>query len=96
MDLKVPAGACRPIEVRPWIALLLVAGAAALSFRHALGHRHSIAIPLLLLPALVLGVQEYRFRQDIGLFSDIATEFAGRPVTMQCQRLSGAMLRCDR
>ncbi len=78
--------------MRPWIALILVAGAAALSFRHALGHRHGIAIPLLLLPALVLGVQEYRFRQDVGLFSEIATEVAGRPVTMQCQRLTGAML----
>lgn len=92
IGLKVVVAGADSMKVRPWISLLFVAGAVALAIRHALGHRHSIAIPLLLLPALVLGVQEYRFREDVALFSDVATHIAGRPVTIQCQRLSGAML----
>jgi len=71
---------------------LLVVGAAALTVHHVMGHRHFVAIPLLLVPGLVLGVTEYQFREDVGLFSEVATEIAGRPVTMQCQRLTGALL----
>jgi hypothetical protein len=78
-------------KVRPWIALLLVAGVVVLVIRQVMGHNHRIAIPLLLIPALVLGVQEYRFRQDDALFSHVASGIAGHPVTIECQRLSSAM-----
>jgi hypothetical protein len=78
--------------VRPWIALLLTAGAVALGVRHALGHRHFVLIPLLLVPALVLGWYEYQFRSDQNMFSAIGTRIAEREVTIECQRLGGAML----
>lgn len=70
----------------------MVAGAVALAIHHAMGHRHAIAIPLLLVPGLVLGVSEMRFRQDVAAFSDVASEIAGRPVIMQCQRLASALV----
>jgi len=73
------------------MSLLLVVGAVALTIHHAMGHRHFFAIPALLIPGLVLGTAEYQFRQDVDLFSSVATQIAGRPVTMQCQRLTGAL-----
>lgn len=77
--------------MRPWIALILIAGATLLTVRQVMGHNHRIAIPILLVPGLVLGVQEYRFRQDVAELSHVASGIAGRPVTIHCQRLSGAM-----
>jgi len=78
--------------VRPWVALLLTAGAVALAVRHAVGHRHPVLIPLLLVPALVLGWFEWQFRMDQHLFSAVATRIAERDVTIECQRLGGALL----
>ena len=72
--------------------MLLVVGAIALTIHHAMGHRHSFAIPALLLPGLILGVTEYQFRQDVSLFSSVASRIAGRPVEIQCQRLTGALI----
>ena len=74
------------------MSLLLVVGAVGLTIHHVFGHRHFIAIPLLLVPGLLLGVTEYQFRADVALFSDVATNIAGRPVSMQCQRLTGALI----
>ena len=74
------------------MSLLLVVGAVGLTIHHVIGHRHFIAIPLLLVPGLLLGVTEYQFRADVALFSDVATNIAGRPVSMQCQRLTGALI----
>ncbi len=74
------------------MSLLLVVGAVGLTIHHMFGHRHFISIPLLLVPGLVLGVTEYQFRADVALFSEVATEIAGRPVSMQCQRLTGALV----
>ncbi len=78
--------------VRPWVSLVLVVGAVALTIHHVMGHRHFVAIPILLVPGLVLGVTEYRFRQDVARFSQVASHIAGRPVTMECQRLTGALV----
>jgi hypothetical protein len=78
--------------VRPWFALLLTAGAVALGVRHALGHRHPVLIPLLLVPAVALGWFEWQFRSDEHLFSAVATELAGRDVSIECQRLGGALV----
>lgn len=57
-----------------------------------MGHRHPILIPLLLVPALFLGWQEWHFRSDQAEFSTIASELAGRDVRIECQRFSGALL----
>lgn len=57
-----------------------------------MGRRHYVAIPLLLIPGLVLGFYEYRFRQDLSQFSEVASQVAGRPVQMECQRLTGALV----
>lgn len=78
--------------MRPWIALLLIAGSTAAAVRHVMGHRHPILIPLLLVPALVLGWMEWHWRADQRLFSAVATEIAGRPVAIECQRFGGALL----
>jgi hypothetical protein len=78
--------------VRPWITLLLIAGSLAAAVRHVMGHRHPILIPLLLVPALVLGWMEWQWRQDQATFSAVATEIAGRPVSIECQRFGGALL----
>jgi hypothetical protein len=72
--------------------LALLAGSAAATVRHAMGHRHTILIPLLLVPALFLGWQEWGFRSDQNDFSAIATRIAERDVSMECQRFSGALL----
>lgn len=74
------------------MSLLLVVGALALTAHHVMGHRHFILIPALLVPGLVLGATEYRFRQDVAEFSQVASQVAERPVTMQCQRLTGALI----
>ena len=78
--------------MRPWASLLLVVGAVALTIHHVLGHRHFVAIPLLLVPGLVLGATEYQFRRDVAHFSQIASQIAERPVGIQCQRLTGALV----
>jgi hypothetical protein len=78
--------------MRLWIVLALLAGSAAAATRHAMGHRHTIVIPLLLVPALVLGWQEWSFRSDQDAFSVIASEIAGRDVRVECQRFTGALL----
>jgi hypothetical protein len=78
--------------VRLWIVLALVAGIAVATTRHAMGHRHSVMIPVLLVPALLLGWQEWTFRSDEAAFSRIAAEIAERDVRIECQRFSGALL----
>lgn len=78
--------------MRLWIVLALVAGSSAAAVRHALGHRHTILIPLLLVPALLLGWQEWGFRADQDDFSRIATRIAERDVRIECQRFTGALL----
>jgi hypothetical protein len=78
--------------VRLWIVLALVAGTAVATTRHAMGHRHPILIPVLLVPALLLGWQEWSFRSDEAAFSRIAAEIAERDVRIECQRFSGALL----
>jgi hypothetical protein len=90
--LKICPTAADSLYVRPWMSLLLVVGAVALTIHHVMGRRHFIGIPLLLVPGLVLGVTEYRHRQDVALFSDVATDIADRQVTMQCQRLTGSLV----
>jgi hypothetical protein len=57
-----------------------------------MGHKHTILIPALLLPALFMGWQEWQFRQDEAQFSAVATRIAGRPVHVQCQRFTGALV----
>jgi len=84
--------ACRSPTVRLWIAVALLAGSLAAAVRHAMGHKHSILIPLLLLPALFLGWQEWGFRADQERFSDVASHIAGRDVRIECQRFSGALV----
>lgn len=78
--------------MRLWIVLALVAGSSAAAVRHALGHRHTILIPLLLVPALLLGWQEWGFRADQDDFSAVATTIAERDVRIECQRFTGALL----
>ena len=79
-------------RVRPWIVLFLLAGALAASVRHVMGHKHTILIPALLLPALFMGWQEWQFRQDEAQFSAVATRIAGRDVKVECQRFTGALV----
>ena len=78
--------------MRLWIVLALAACASAATVRHVMGHRHPVVIPILLLPALFLGWQEWHFRSDQAEFSAIASEIAGRDVRVQCQRFTGALL----
>jgi hypothetical protein len=78
--------------VRLWIVLALLAAATAAGFRHLMGHKHTVLIPLLLVPALVMGWQEWAFRQDEQRLSDVATRIVGHPVHVQCQRFTGALL----
>ena len=78
--------------VRLWIVLALVACSAAAGVRHAMGHRHTVLIPLLLVPALFMGWQEWGFRADQAEFSAVASEIAGRDVRVECQRFTGALL----
>lgn len=64
----------------------------AAAVRHAMGHKHTVLIPVLVLPALFLGWQEWNFRQDQAEFSKVATHIAGRDVRIECQRFTGALL----
>ncbi len=72
--------------------VVLMLGAGALTIRHALGHRHSVAVPLLLVPGLVLGYFEYEDRLAAQKMSAAASVLAGRPVHVNCQRIAGAMV----
>ncbi len=83
---------CRSPTVRLWITFALLAGSLAAAVRHAMGHKHPVLIPLLLLPALFLGWQEWGFRADQERFSDVASRIADRSVSIQCQRFSGALV----
>lgn len=78
--------------MRLWIVLALVVGTAVAATRHAMGHRHPVLIPILMVPALLLGWQEWSFRSDEADFSRIAAEIAEREVRIECQRFSGALL----
>jgi hypothetical protein len=77
--------------VRPWIVLLLLAASVAAGVRHAMGHKHTVLMPALLIPALFLGWQEWQFRQDEQQFSEVAQRIAERDVHVQCQRFTGAL-----
>ena len=57
-----------------------------------MGHQHKVLIPLLLVPALFLGWQEWSFRQDQQTFSAVASRIAGKDVQIQCQRFTGALV----
>ena len=72
--------------------MALLAATVVVATRHVMGHKHPILIPLLLIPALFLGWQEWEFRSDQQEFSRVATTIAGRDVSIQCQRFSGALL----
>ncbi len=74
------------------LVVVLLLGSGALVIRHALGHRHSIAIPLLLLPGLVLGFFEYEDRLAAQKMSAAASVLAGRPVHVNCQRVAGELV----
>lgn len=78
--------------MRQWVVLALVVGSSAAAVRHAMGHRHTVLIPVLLVPALFLGWQEVAFRADQNEFSAIATRIAERDVRIECQRFTGAIL----
>lgn len=78
--------------MRLWIVIALLAASAAASGRHLMGHRHTILIPLLLVPALFLGWQEWRFQADQDQFSAVAVRIADREVRIECQRFTGALL----
>jgi hypothetical protein len=79
-------------DMRPWIILALLAGSMVATARHLMGHRHTVLIPLLLVPALALGWMELTFRSDQDSFSEVATTIAGRDVSIECQRFGGALL----
>ena len=74
------------------LVLVALAGAGGLTIRHVQGHRHSIVIPVLLVPALVLGWFEYEDRLANAKITHVATELAGHPVHVECQRLGGALI----
>ena len=69
-----------------------MAGAGGFTIRHAQGHRHGIVIPLLLVPALVLGWFEYEDRMANAKLTHAASILAGHPVQVECQRLGGALI----
>ena len=81
-----------PWEVRLIFVLVALSGAGALTVRHAQGHRHSIAIAMLLVPGMVFGWFEYEDRRADQLLTSVASTLAGRPVHVQCQRLGAALL----
>ena len=91
-SLQPASGPADPLSVRFWIVLALLTGSAVATVRHAMGHRHTLLIPMLLVPALILGWQERSFRADQDDFSAIATRIADRDVRMECQRFTGALL----
>lgn len=90
--LQPTPGSADLTKVRHWIVLALLAASAAASVRHVMGHRHTVLIPVLIVPALLLGWQEWGFRADQDEFSAIATTIAGRDVRIECQRFTGALL----
>ena len=72
------------------MALLL--GSGWLVIRQSQGKRHGIAIPLLLIPALVFGWFEYQDRRAVQVMSHAASMLAHRSVSVVCQRASGAFV----
>jgi hypothetical protein len=78
--------------VRLIFVLVALVGSGAFAIRHAQGHRHGIVIPLLLVPALVLGWFEYEDRMANARLTHAASILAGHPVHVECQRLGGALL----
>ena len=72
------------------MALLLAGGWFVI--RQAQGQRHRTVIAVLLLPALVLGWFEYEDRRAVQLMSHVASVLAHRPVSVNCQRYSGALV----
>jgi hypothetical protein len=78
--------------VRLIFVLVALAGAGGLTIRHVQGHRHGIVIPVLLVPALVLGWFEYEDRMADQRLTHAASILAGHPVQVECQRLGGALL----
>lgn len=78
--------------MRPWIVLALLTASAVAGIRHAMGHQHKVLIPVLLVPALFLGWQEWGFRHDQQTFSAVASRIAGSDVRIECQRFTGALV----
>jgi hypothetical protein len=78
--------------VRLIFVVVLLLGAGALTVRHAMGRRHSIAIPLLLVPGLVLGFFEYEDRLAVQKMSAVASILSGRAVHVNCQRAAGQLV----
>ncbi len=67
-------------------------GGGWLAVRQTQGHRHRVAIALLLVPGLVLGWFEYEDRRAVQLMSHVASVLSRRPVSVNCQRYSGALV----
>jgi hypothetical protein len=78
--------------VRLAIAIVLLAGGAVLTARQAVGHAHRLALGLVLVPALLLSWWEFEDHRADVLMSHAASELAGRPVHVTCQRLTGTFV----
>lgn len=78
--------------MRLWTIIALAAGVVYLVVRHVRGTRHELAIAVLLLPLGFLSIQEYRQRELVKRYADIASEIAGRRVEVRCQGLGGSLV----
>jgi len=78
--------------VRLWLAGTLMLSALWLAARMTSGHRHGLAIPLLLAPGLVLASLEFRDWQEVERMAATASAVAGREVSVSCQRLGGTFI----
>jgi hypothetical protein len=78
--------------VRLWLAGALVLSALWLAARMTSGHRHSLAIPLLVAPGLVLASLEFRDWREVERMAATASALAGRDVSVSCQRLGATLI----
>ena len=75
-----------------WIIGLLAVALVAAVVRHVRGHRHEITIVAILIALGFLGYQEQRQRALVATYESVASEIAGRPVSVRCQGLAGALV----
>lgn len=78
--------------MRLWLVLVLLAVCGVLVVRIALGHRHPVLLTVLLVPGLVLGWFEYEDRRADERMAAVASQLAGHPVHVECQRLTASMV----
>jgi len=78
--------------VRLWLAGTLMLSALLLAVRMTSGHRHGLAIPLLVAPGLVLASLEFRDWQEVERMAATASAVAGRDVSVLCQRLGATLI----